>query len=62
MDDPGGFAALAGAGLVGLLIALGVTIGSVLLGVWILYTVIWRAVRRGIREAEQTVPGYSYRA
>lgn len=50
-SDPGGeFAAFAGLGIVFLLIYLAVSAALIALGIWITYTVIWRAVRRGLRE------------
>ena len=42
--------ALFGAGLIGILFFAVAYIALVALGVWLLYTVIWRAVRRGMRE------------
>ncbi|HWS49887.1 MAG TPA: hypothetical protein VN241_02655 [Microbacterium sp.] len=50
MDDPSGFGILAGAGILAFLIWAALTIGAVVLSVWITYTIIWRAVRRGLRE------------
>ena len=43
-------AGAAGIGIAFLLVYLVVSAGVVVLGFWITYTVIWRAVRRGLRE------------
>lgn len=45
--DFGPFAAF---GLIGFIVWLVFTVGIIVLSVWIGYTVIWRAVRRGMRE------------
>ena len=45
--DPG---ELLGLGIFGILISAVVVVSAVALGFWLLYTVIWRAVRRGMRE------------
>lgn len=47
------FGVFAGLGLVALLISIVVTVGLWLLGLWIAYSVIWRAVRRGLREYDE---------
>ncbi|GEM_PF-3275064 len=39
-----------GLGFIALILYLLVTAGMIALGIWITYTVIWRAVRRGMRE------------
>lgn len=49
-DLGGGLAAAAGAGIVVLLIIIAIGVGVIVLGVWLTYTLIWRAVRRGLRE------------
>ena len=46
----GDWSALVGAGVVSFILALLFAIGSVALSCWLLYAVIWRAVRRGLRE------------
>lgn len=48
--DNGAFAAFAGFGFIGFLLALVIAVGVVWLQLWILYTVIWRGVRRGLAE------------
>jgi len=45
--DPG---ELLGLGVFGILLSAVVYASAVALGFWLLYTVIWRAVRRGMRE------------
>jgi len=40
----------AAAGIIGLVISLLLSAGAIALGIWITYTIIWRAVRRGLRE------------
>lgn len=35
--------------------AVGVVIGGTMLGLWLVYTVVWRAVRRGVREANASM-------
>ena len=47
------YASIAGLGIIALLVYLAITIGLVILSVWITYTIIWRAVRRGLREFYQ---------
>lgn len=47
LDPLGGLAALMVGGLIIYLI---LTAGAVVLGLWIWYTVTWRAVRRGLHE------------
>ncbi len=47
---PFDFGLLAGFGIVFFLIWLVVTALIVLLAIWIQYTIVWRAVRRGMRE------------
>ena len=46
----GDWSALVGAGVVGLALALLFAIGVIALICWLLYAIIWRAVRRGLRE------------
>lgn len=41
---------MAGLGLVLLFIYAVLSIAVMLLGIWLTYTIIWRAVRRGLRE------------
>jgi hypothetical protein len=41
---------LAAAGGAAVLLSIVVSAGLFLLGLWLTYTVIWRAVRRGLRE------------
>lgn len=48
------FAGLATAGIVGLLFGFIMWVGLTLLAIWITYTIIWRAVRRGLREFHGT--------
>lgn len=49
--DLGGILAAGGSALiVGLIIYAVVTIAVMLFGIWLTYTIIWRAVRRGLRE------------
>jgi hypothetical protein len=51
MDDPSGpLAAGLGAGLAFLLLYLVLMASVVAFGLWLTYTIIWRAVRRGLRE------------
>ncbi|MBB5633732.1 hypothetical protein BKA04_001955 [Cryobacterium mesophilum] len=47
---PDNFAALAGLGIVFVVIYLVVSALLILLAIWIQYSIIWRAVRRGMRE------------
>lgn len=47
---PFDFGALAGFGILFFVIWLVVTVLIVLLAIWIQYSIIWRAVRRGMRE------------
>ena len=47
MED---WSALVGAGVVGFVLALLFAIGVFALACWLLYAIIWRAVRRGLRE------------
>ncbi len=47
---PDNFAALAGLGIVFVIIYLVVTALLIVLAIWIQYTIVWRAVRRGMRE------------
>ena len=51
--DSSDFAGIAGLGLIALVIYVAVTAGIVALSIWITYTIIWRAVRRGLREFYQ---------
>jgi hypothetical protein len=51
------FSSIAAGGLLFLIIYLVVTIGLIVLGIWIAYSVIWRSVRRGMREFYKNVPG-----
>lgn len=44
------FAPLAAFGVIGFILWLVFTVGIIVLSVWIGYTIIWRAVRRGLRE------------
>ncbi len=44
------WAAVAGATFVGFLISLIIAMGVFALFCWLLYAIIWRAVRRGLRE------------
>lgn len=44
------FSALAAGGLIGLLLSLLLSAGAIAFSIWITYTIIWRAVRRGMRE------------
>ncbi len=46
-NDPSG---LLGLGLISILFLVVAYIAVVAIGFWLLYTVIWRAVRRGMRE------------
>ena len=46
----GDWSALVGAGVVGFILALLFAIGVFALACWLLYAIIWRAVRRGLRE------------
>src|SRR3978361_2052197 len=49
-DYGGALAGFAGASMVVVLLLLLISAAGVALGVWIMYTIIWRAVRRGMRE------------
>ncbi|NYG99915.1 hypothetical protein FJ656_37055 [Schumannella luteola] len=42
--------ALAGGGILAILLSIVLSVGGAALGLWLVYTVIWRAVRRGLRE------------
>lgn len=44
------FGLLAAGGLIGLLLSVLFSAGTIALSIWIIYTIIWRAVRRGLRE------------
>lgn len=50
LSTPPDLAAFAGFGLLALLVYLLFLVGAAALGMWIFYTVMWRAVRRGLRE------------
>ena len=47
------YAGIAGFGLVALIVYLVITVGIIALSIWITYTIIWRAVRRGLKEYYQ---------
>jgi hypothetical protein len=47
---------LAGGGILFLVIYLVVTVVIFLIGLWISYSVIWRAVRRGLKEFHKDHP------
>lgn len=50
-NDFGGLAAAAvGGGIVFFVVLLAIIVGVVALEIWVVYTIIWRAVRRGMRE------------
>lgn len=60
---PDNFAAFAGLGIIFVIVYLVVTALLILLAIWIQYSIVWRAVRRGMREfhyggkdAPQTLP------
>lgn len=44
-------ALIQGAGPGAVMTAVGVAIGAGMLGLWLIYSIVWRAVRRGILEA-----------
>lgn len=44
------FGPLAAAGIVGFVLWLAFTAGVIAVSIWLTYTIIWRAVRRGLRE------------
>ncbi|MDO9589834.1 MAG: hypothetical protein Q7J04_01665 [Microcella sp.] len=50
MNTTPDFAPLAAFGAIGFILWLVFTVGIIVLSVWIGYTLIWRAVRRGMRE------------
>ena len=47
---PDGLYALLGGGIIAFVISLLFSAGAIALSIWITYTIIWRAVRRGLRE------------
>jgi hypothetical protein len=47
------YASIAGFGFIALIVYLVLTVGIVALSIWITYSIIWRAVRRGLREYHQ---------
>jgi hypothetical protein len=49
-DPTAPFAAAAGAGIFLFLLWLALSAAVIAFGLWLTYTVIWRAVRRGMRE------------
>jgi hypothetical protein len=48
---------LAAGGIIFFIIYIVVSILLILLGIWISYSIIWRAVRRGMREFHKDNPG-----
>ena len=48
---------LAAGGIIFLIVYIVVSILLILLGIWISYSIIWRAVRRGMREFHKNNPG-----
>lgn len=52
-DPSGPLAALLGGGIILVIVWLLVTAAIIVLAIWITYTIIWRAVRRGMREWER---------
>jgi len=58
---PEGIWALLGGGVVALIIWLLITAGAIALSIWITYTVIWRAVRRGLYEYHNPRPNRASR-
>jgi hypothetical protein len=48
--------AFAAGGVVFLIVYIVVTVAIFLIGIWISYSVIWRAVRRGMREFHKDTP------
>ncbi len=53
------WAGAVGAGIVGFLIAVVLSIGIFALFCWLLYAIIWRAVRRGLREYNGEMRNFS---
>ena len=49
-NDPNLFGAFAGFGIIAVVLYLLFMAGVIALSVWLTYTIIWRAVRRGLRE------------
>lgn len=56
MNTTPDFGPLAAFGILGVILWLVFTAGAIALGIWITYTVVWRAVRRGLREFYGTTP------
>ncbi|TXK17647.1 hypothetical protein [Homoserinibacter sp. GY 40078] len=56
------FSSVLGAGVTFLVIYLVVCAGVVILGIWLTYTIIWRAVRRGLYEYHHPRPTRASRA
>lgn len=50
MDNTPDFSGLAAGGLLLILLSVVLYAGVFALSIWITYTIIWRAVRRGLRE------------
>ena len=55
----GDWSALVGAGFIGFAVALVLTVGGIAIGCWVLYAIIWRAVRRGLREYNGEMRSFS---
>ena len=55
----GDVSTLVGAGVIGFVIALLVTAAGIVVCCWVLYAVIWRAVRRGLREYNGEMRAFS---
>jgi hypothetical protein len=56
-DPSNPLSTFASAGVVFLIVYLVVTALLIAIGIWISYSVIWRSVRRGMREFYKNVPG-----
>lgn len=55
----GDWSAIVGAGFIGFVVALLFAAAGIALGCWVLYAVIWRAVRRGLREYNREMRSFS---
>ena len=55
----GDWSALVGAGVVGFIVALLFAAAGIALSCWVLYAIIWRAVRRGLREYNGEMRSFS---
>ena len=53
------WAGAVGAGIIGVLIAAVFSVGVLALSCWLLYAIIWRAVRRGLREYNGEMRNFS---